>query len=152
MKNAGLYETHIYTRNLEASVEFYQNLELELAYLIKERGVAFFWLGDRQQMLGIWEVPKERFRTSHFAFHVTKEELAEVPAFLEKKGIQLTPAFGLDTSEPIVHAWVPAACYYFHDNEGNELEYLAMLNGVGRPELGAIHISKWEEAVAAEAE
>ncbi|WP_442599661.1 VOC family protein [Neobacillus sp. D3-1R] len=147
MKNAKLYETHVYTKNLEEAISFYQKLDLELAYVINERRVAFFWLGDsaiKEQMLGIWEVPVEKFRPSHFAFYVNKEELINVPSFLNEKGIEISPSFGLDTSEPIVHSWMPSASYYFEDTDGNSLEYITVLDGKSKPEVGAVHLSKWE--------
>ncbi|WP_108670525.1 VOC family protein [Peribacillus acanthi] len=150
MKNAKLFETHVKTKNLEEAVAFYQNLDLELAYFLKERRAAFFWLGDpaiKEQMLGVWEVPEDKFVPSHFAFYVSYEELLNVPDYLMKKGIELRPDFGLDTSEPIVHTWMPSASYYFKDIDGNSLEYITALNGVPKPKLGAIHLSKWKEAV-----
>jgi catechol 2,3-dioxygenase-like lactoylglutathione lyase family enzyme len=149
MKNAKLYETHVYTRNLENAISFYQKLDLELAYVINERRVAFFWLGDgaiKEQMLGVWEVPAEEFKRSHFAFYVTYEELVKVPEFLAQKGIQLNPSFGLDPSEPVVHAWMPAASYYFSDLDGNSLEYVTVLEDEPKPELGVVHLTTWRNA------
>jgi len=54
----GLFETHLTVRNLETSIAFYQDaVGLELAYLLSERRVAFFWIGaPGQSMLGVWEV------------------------------------------------------------------------------------------------
>ncbi|HYK73344.1 MAG TPA: VOC family protein [Pseudoneobacillus sp.] len=150
MKNAKLYETHIQTRNLEEAVTFYKGLELELAYFIAERRAAFFWLGDvnnKEYTLGIWEVSQEHFRSSHFAFHIGYEELLNVPSFLAEKGIELRPAFGLDNSEPVVHAWVPAASYYFLDPDGNSLEYITVLGDKPNSELGAVHLSTWKKAI-----
>ncbi|WML49504.1 VOC family protein [Neobacillus sp. PS3-34] len=148
MKNANLYETHILTKNLERAIEFYKGLDLNLAFVIEERRVAFFWLGDpekKEQMLGIWEVAEDKFVNRHFAFHVSLEELLEVPVFLESKGIKILPAFGLDESEPVVHAWMPAAAYYFEDHDGNSLEYLALVDGQKKPEVGVVHLSKWQQ-------
>ncbi|PLS01420.1 VOC family protein [Neobacillus cucumis] len=148
MKLAKLYETHVNTRNLEKAIEFYQSLDLELAYVVKERRVAFFWLGDntvKEQMLGVWEVPEEKFTTSHFAFGVSLETLMEVPSYLEKRGIKLRPSFGEETTDPEVHTWMPAASYYFRDPDGNSLEYIALLEGSPRPELGRIRLSDWNK-------
>lgn len=148
MKNAELYETHVKTVNLESAVAFYKSLGLELAYLLEERRVAFFYLGGsekKQQMLGVWEVKEHEFVPSHFAFKVTVEQLRSVPQLLEAKGIALSPSFGLDASEPVVHAWMPAACYYFSDPDGNSLEYLALLDQEPKPELGVLHLSEWEK-------
>lgn len=143
-----LYETHVNSKNLERSIEFYQSLNLELAHVIEERRVAFFWLGEpgtKEQMLGVWEVLEEEFFRQHFAFAVSFEQLQEIPQFLERRGIELRPSFGLDVSEPVVHAWMPAASYYFLDPDGNSLEYLAVLEGTPQPEWGAIHLSKWNQ-------
>ncbi|RXI98696.1 VOC family protein [Anaerobacillus alkaliphilus] len=148
MKNAHLYETHVKTKNLEEAITFYQKLELELAYVIPDR-VAFFWLGDskrKEQMLGVWKVSSDEFVKSHFAFQVTFEELVNTPKYLAEKGIEVVPSFGLDASEPVVHAWMPAASYYFVDNDGNSLEYITVLNDEPIPELGAIHLSTWTKA------
>ncbi|MGD6845598.1 VOC family protein [Bacillus infantis] len=148
MKNAGLYETHVSTKNLSNAVQFYQELQLELAYTVEERRAAFFWLGDpsrKEQMLGIWEVPEDRFTPSHFAFSVSLNDLLEVPAYLARKGIELSPSFGLDASEPIVHPWMPAASFYFKDLDGNSLEYIAVLDQEPKQDLPALHLSKWIE-------
>ncbi|ART76038.1 glyoxalase [Sutcliffiella horikoshii] len=148
MKNAELYETHVKTISLESAVAFYRSLGLELAYFLEERRVAFFFLGDsgkKQQMLGIWEVNEHEFVRSHFAFKVSLEQLRSVPTFLATKGIELSSSFGLNASEPVVHAWMPAACYYFADPDGNSLEYLALLDQEAKPELGVLHLSEWEK-------
>ncbi|WP_223594779.1 VOC family protein [Neobacillus bataviensis] len=148
MRNAKLYETHVYCKNLEKSIEFYQSLDLDLAYVLNERRVAFFWLGEpgtKEQMLGVWEVPEDQFFKKHFAFALSVEQLQELPQYLESKGIELRPAFGFDASEPVVHAWMPAACYYFEDPDGNSLEYLAVLEGDPQPELGVIQLSQWKQ-------
>ncbi|UAL48873.1 VOC family protein [Sutcliffiella horikoshii] len=149
MKNAELYETHVKTVNLKSAVAFYKSLGLELAYFLEERRVAFFFLGDsdkKQQMLGVWEVNEHEFVRSHFAFKVTLEQLLGIPTFLDAKGIALSPSFGLDASQPVVHAWMPAACYYFSDPDGNSLEYLALIDQEPKPELGVLHLSEWEKA------
>ncbi|WP_216827723.1 VOC family protein [Alkalihalobacterium elongatum] len=147
MKNAEIFETHVNSTSLERSIAFYKSLGLELAYIIEERRVAFFWIGDQsvnRQMLGVWEKSEEMFSRSHFAFHVSYEDLIKVPDFLNNKGISLTPSFGLDTSEPVVHTWMPAACYYFLDPDGNSLEYITTLNDKPH-DVGVVHLSTWNE-------
>lgn len=146
MKQAKIYETHIDTKDLNKAIPFYKGLGLELAYVIPERKVAFFWIGDgakKEQMLGIWEMPKDKFRRSHFAFGVSYENLLKVPNFLNEQGIELSPSFGLDTSEPVVHTWMPAACYYFSDPDGNSLEYISVLEQEPDDSLPVMHLSKW---------
>lgn len=146
MRNSKIYETHVNTINLEKAIEFYESLELELAYKIEERRVAFFWLGEtgkKEQMLGVWEVKEENLERNHFAFFVPYKELLAVPEFLNTKGIALRTSFGLDPVEPVVHTWMPAASYYFSDPDGNSLEYITLLEGEAHPELGVIYLSEW---------
>jgi lactoylglutathione lyase len=123
-----------------------QSLGLELSYAVYERKVAFFYLGDiskKEQLLGIWEVSQERFIKSHFAFYVSYDELLQSPSYLRARDISLVPDFGLDTSEPIVHPWMPAASYYFKDLDGNLLEYITLLDGEAKPNLEPMHLSQW---------
>ncbi|MFD1737513.1 VOC family protein [Bacillus salitolerans] len=146
MKNAKIYETHVHTKNLETAINFYESLGLRIAFIIEDRRVAFFYLGEegsREQMLGVWEVRKEEFTKSHFAFSATYEELLNIPNYLKEKGITLRPSFGLKPTEPIVHSWMPAASYYFYDPDGNSLEYITLLEGEPIPQLGPVHLSTW---------
>ena len=148
MKNAKLYETHVKTVDLERAIEFYQDLGLQLTYKLEERRVAFFWLGDaknKEQMLGVWEVSEDTWIRSHFAFQLTLEEMVSVPQYLHAKGITLGESFGLSPDEPVVHAWMPAAAYYFEDPDGNSLEYITILDGPSKPELGVLHLSDWRK-------
>jgi lactoylglutathione lyase len=50
---------------------------------------------------------------------------------------------GNPTDEPVVLTWMPAASLYFHDPDGNLLEFLAMLPDAPRPELGVIGWTDW---------
>jgi lactoylglutathione lyase len=146
MKHAKLYETHVNTTNLERAISFYESLGLKVAHKIDSRRVAFFYLGEegsREQMLGVWEVCEAQFTRKHFAFYVDYNELMTIPTFFNEIGVELRPDFDLDITEPIVHAWMPAACYYFQDPDGNSLEYLTLLEGEPQPELGTIHLSEW---------
>ncbi|WP_155891050.1 VOC family protein [Ectobacillus panaciterrae] len=96
-------------------------------------------------MLGIWEVNEEQFKTNHFAFHIPYEDLLQAINLLNEKGISVRRSFGLEPTEPIVHAWMPAASVYFYDPNGNSLEYIAVLEGESYPELGALYLSVWKK-------
>jgi lactoylglutathione lyase len=79
-----LFESHLTVTSLERSMNFYgQSLELELATVLWERRVAFYWIGGRgNSMLGLWEVGTGPQRMSlHLAFRVDLEHLlaAAVP-------------------------------------------------------------------------
>jgi catechol 2,3-dioxygenase-like lactoylglutathione lyase family enzyme len=68
----GLYEAHLPVSNLERSIEFYKNLNLELAY--QNEKLAFFWIEKGLSWLGLWETEKvdTPYHPSlrHIAFHV----------------------------------------------------------------------------------
>jgi lactoylglutathione lyase len=64
-------------------------------------------------------------------------ELA-APERLLAEGIQPLSFFGEPAEEPSVIGWMPAAAAYFRDPDEHLLEYLAMLEGPARPELGIV--------------
>ena len=71
----GLFETHLFVKNLEKSVAFYKDiLKLKQCYFEEERRAAFFWIGKpKSAMLGLWEKPKTEIELRHFAFRCSKE-------------------------------------------------------------------------------
>lgn len=142
----GVFETHLTVVNLERAMRFYgETLGLELAIFIEARRVAFYWLGGRgKTMLGIWETGTAPQRMSlHTAFDVSLADLLEAPARLRSAGITPLDIAGNPTEEPVVLAWMPAASVYFHDPDGNQLEYIAMLDEQPQPERGVVAWSQW---------
>jgi catechol 2,3-dioxygenase-like lactoylglutathione lyase family enzyme len=145
-----IFETHVYTTDLGRAIEFYQGrLGLELAYHLTERKIAFFWIGAAgDAMLGVWEVPAGQWRSSHFAFTITADEIGVGIERLRAAGIDVVDFWGEPTDDPTVHAWMPACGIFFRDPDGNRLELLAMLPGDGRPDLGAVALSVWNATAA----
>ncbi len=95
-------------------------------------------------MLGLWEKPKAEIDKRHFAFRCNKEYiLNKAVDFL--KGHSLNPYNFLNDGieRPMVFAWVPAIAIYFNDPDGHYLEFIAVLDGNGRPELGVISYEEW---------
>lgn len=142
----GLFETHLYVANLEASIDFYKNIiQLEQCYFEEERRAAFFWIGKpKSAMLGLWEKPISEIDTRHFAFQCEEDFiLNQASEFL--KGHGLTPYNFLrdGTDRPMVFAWMPAISLYFNDPDGHILEFIAILNGTPKPELGVISYEEW---------
>ncbi len=142
----GLFETHLFVENLENSIDFYKNiLGLEQCYFEAGRRAAFFWIGKpKEAMLGLWEKPKAEIDKRHFAFRCDKEYILNKSVdFL--KGHHLNPYNFLNdgTERPMVFAWVPAIAIYFNDPDGHYLEFIAILDGNGRPELGVISYDEW---------
>jgi lactoylglutathione lyase len=141
----GLYETHIQVSNLENSIKFYTEiLGLKLAHLDETRPIAFLWIGeDKQSMLGLWE-QKENLQTRHFAFSSTKEDiLNESAAYLKKRDLKPYNFLKNGMDKPMVFAWMPALAIYFNDPDGNQLEFISILEGEPKPELGVISYEEW---------
>jgi lactoylglutathione lyase len=142
----GLYETHLFVENLERSVGFYSNiLGLEKCYFDKERNAAFFWIGKpKEAMLGLWEKPKAEIEKRHFAFRCDKEDILEKSIlFLKSRNLQPYNFLKDGTEKPMVFAWMPAIAIYFNDPDGHYLEFISILEGEGKPELGVISYEEW---------
>lgn len=133
----GLYETHLDVENLERSITFYSEvLGLKQCRFDNDRRLAFFWVGeDRQQMLGLWEKPKDQIEKRHFAFKCDPEWIAnESIDFLKSHGLNYWNFLQDDNDKPMVFVWVPAIAIYFTDPDGHYLEFLGLLDGNTQPD------------------
>ena len=142
----GLYETHLFVESLERSVNFYKNvLGLQQCYYEEERRAAFFWIGKpKQAMLGLWEKPKEEIDIRHFAFSCDVEDVLNTSVnFLKERNLKPYNFLKDGTERPMVFAWMPAIAIYFNDPDGHILEFIAVLEGEGKPEYGIISYEKW---------
>lgn len=141
----GLYETHIQVSDLKNAVEFYTKiLGLELAHFDDKRPIAFLWIGkNKEAMLGLWE-QKENFQARHFAFTADKEDiLNRAVDFLKNKNLKPYNFLKDGLDQPMVFAWMPALAVYFNDPDGNQLEFISILEGEGKLELGVLSYEDW---------
>jgi lactoylglutathione lyase len=142
----GLFESHLTVSDLQRSVNFYRDsVGLTLALEVPERKAAFFWVGEAENsLLGLWSLGSSPLGiTLHLAFEVTIDDLLGAPKRLESQGITPLSFFGAETTEPSVIGWMAAAAVYFRDPDGRLLEYLAMLDGDPKPDLGIVSWSEW---------
>lgn len=140
-----LFESHLTVSDLQRSMSFFgEVLGLEVAQVFLDRKVAFYWIGGRSgSMLGLWEVTVPQRLSLHTAFRVDLPDLLRAPECLRAANVTPLDFAGNPTTEPVVLAWMPAACLYFHDPDGNLLEFLAMLPDVSESELGVVGWSHW---------
>lgn len=141
-----LFETHLTVSNLERSMEFYgDKLGFKLAQVFPERKVAFYWIGQPgESMLGLWETGSVPQRMNlHVAFTVELAHLLDAPKRLRAAGVAPLDFSGDPTDEPVVLAWMPAGSLYFHDPDGNLLEFLTILPDAPQPELGILRWTEW---------
>ena len=141
-----LFESHLTVSDLQRSVSFYRDLVgLPLALELPERDAAFFWVGEAgESLLGLWSLGSAPLGlTLHVAFEVAINDLLDAPKRLEAQGITPLSFFGVETNEPSVIGWMPAASLFFRDPDGHLLEYLTMLEEDPRSELGIVSWSEW---------
>ena len=142
----GLYETHLFVENLERSIDFYKNvLGLEYCHYEEKRRIAFFWVGKtKEYMLGLWEKSKEEIQKRHFAFRCDVDDiLHKSVSWLKERNLKPYNFLKDESEKPMVFAWMPAIAIYFDDPDGNVLEFIAVLEGKARPELGVISYEDW---------
>jgi lactoylglutathione lyase len=146
MPASGLFETHLTVSDLGRSVAFYRDVVgLPPALELPERGAAFFWIGGPgEAMLGLWALGSAPLGLSlHVAFKTTLEDVLGACERLRALGLTPLSFDAVETDEPSVIAWMPAAAVYFRDPDGHLLEYLAMLDGPPEPARGILPWSQW---------
>jgi ribosomal protein S18 acetylase RimI-like enzyme len=146
-ETTGLFETHLSVSDLDRSVAFYRDVVgLPLALDLPERGAAFFWIGGPgEAMLGLWSLGSAPLGLSlHIALRASLEDVLRACDALRSVEVEPLSFFATPTTQPSVIGWMPAAAVYFRDPDRHQIEYLAMLPGPPRPELGIVPWSEWE--------
>jgi lactoylglutathione lyase len=137
----GLFETHLTVADVRRSTAFYRDVVgLPVALELPKRGAAFHWIGaPGRAMLGLWSIGSAPMNMQlHVAFDVALEDVLAAPPVLSAQGVEPLSFFAEPAGEPSVIGWMPAAAVYFRDPDGHLIEYLAMLDGPPRPELGIV--------------
>jgi len=144
----GLFEAHLTVGDLDKSIEFYREVVgLPLAWRAPQIGAAFLWIGGPgEAMLGLWTHGAAPMSVSlHLAFKASLEQVLAAPAQLRAHGVTPLSFDGVETDQPSVIGWMPAAAVYFRDPDGHLLEQLAMLEGSPDPERRISPWSEWAE-------
>ena len=148
----GIFEAHITVRDLQRSLKFYQEvvgLEIGLSQPDRGPGAALLWVGGRgRSMLGIFSLGTAYpvgLMQHHLGFRLSVEEVIAAPQRLKASGVVPLNNNQEPNDEPVVFAWMPAVSTFFKDPDGNLLEYIAMLPGEPRPELGVLSWSEWQK-------
>ncbi|WP_142130202.1 VOC family protein [Bacillus sp. SLBN-3] len=141
----GLYEAHLPVSDLERAVAFYEGLGLKLAKKYKK--TAFFWIVENESWIGLWECEQANIpyhaSIRHIAFRVDLEDLRTAKEWLKERDIAMREEFGFQPLEPIVMPDQAHAMVYFHDPDGNSLEFICKLESetVEEPNM---YLSEWE--------
>ena len=95
-------------------------------------------------MLGLWEKSKGEIDKRHFAFRCDAEDVLNKSIdFLKERNLKPYNFLNDGTERPMVFCWMPAVAIYFNDPDGNQLEFISILDGKARPELGVISYEEW---------
>jgi lactoylglutathione lyase len=148
--SAGLFEAHLTVGDLDRSVAFYRDVVgLEPAFETDDGDAAFLWAGERGgSMLGLWVSHAPVGLSLHVAFRASVEDVLGACERLRTAGVTPLSFFAAETDEPSVIGWMPAAAVYFRDPDGHLIEFLAMLEGKPRPDLGTVTWSQWTRTAA----
>ncbi|MGE7186484.1 VOC family protein [Peribacillus sp. NPDC006672] len=136
----GLYEAHLPVSDMQRSIDFYRELDLELAY--RSERVVFFWLEKGKSWLGLWE-------TDQVKNFLSKIDIGDMPSakdWLKNRGNDNMPFFNFtEGQQPLVLNNNPQAhaAIYFNDPDGNVLELIAPLRLDFDERFGEMSLEDW---------
>lgn len=126
----GMYEAHLPVSNLDKSIEFYKNLDLEFAW--RDEDTAFFWIEKKKSWVGLWECGEHKIpyhpSIKHIAFCIDYKDMKNALTWLKSKNIEAIPFGGRESVEPFVRPNQGNASVYFNDLDGNSLELMCFID------------------------
>ncbi|WP_273851935.1 VOC family protein [Guptibacillus spartinae] len=144
----GLYEAHLPVSDISKSIEFYNNLGLELAH--RGESVTFFWIEKGKSWLGLWETDKvdTSYHPSlrHVAFYVELDDLLAAKEWLKERDIEVRTAFNFKPEQqPIVLPNNPQthSAIYFNDPDGNSLEFITPIKIDEKIDFNMMELKDW---------
>jgi catechol 2,3-dioxygenase-like lactoylglutathione lyase family enzyme len=144
----GLFESHLPVKDLGRSVAFYQRIGLELAH--QRDKLALLWIERGKSWLGLWESDQVSLpyhpSIRHVAFRVDLDALDSAAEWLRERGIEVREEFGFSPErQPLVLSDNPQAmaAIYFHDPDGNSLEFIAPLRIDVEEEFAMMTLEDW---------
>ncbi|HEY3082967.1 MAG TPA: VOC family protein [Chloroflexota bacterium] len=153
------FKTFMRVHDLERASAFFRRLGFEPAPGDPRPTRSWFWIDpERTQLLVLAQATEQQpWFMSHHAFDVDLASLRTAKAWLEERGVtEFITDFGRAPVEPIVHNWIPAACFSFRDPDGNHIEFSARLPGkpipaehLPPPDRQPLYLSEWERLRAA---
>ncbi|MBE1554659.1 hypothetical protein H4683_001737 [Filibacter limicola] len=95
----GLYEAHLPVSDLNRSVEFYKELDLQFDHKVEDN-LAFLWIEKDKSWLGLWKTEKVdleyHLSIRQIAFEVSLKALKESVYWLKERGGEPRKAFGFE--------------------------------------------------------
>jgi hypothetical protein len=76
-------------------------------------------------------------------FYDKEDVLYRSVTFLKDRNLKPYNFLNDGIERPMVFAWMPAVAIYFNDPDRHSLEFIAILPGKPRPELGVISFDEW---------
>ena len=145
----GMYEAHLPVSNLEASIEFYKKLDLEIAY--RQDNLAFFWIEKDKSWLGLWETGRMDVpyhpSMRHIALQIDLEDMKNAKDWLKNREINGSTNFDfLSERQPhdISSTSQAHAAIHFKDPDGNSIELIAPLRLDSNEELSMVSLENWD--------
>ncbi len=140
----GMYEIHLPVETWHAPLIFTKIYGSWIIVILKKKeGSLFLDRPTKEYMRGLWEKPKDEMEKNILPFVRRAGYAAPVRAWLKEKNLKPYNFLKDDIEQSMEFAWMPAIAIYFDHPDVNVLEFITVLPGEARPELGVISSNEW---------